>query len=58
MLPRDEHTSVLANPRFLQLINLAELVLKSKPKELTPQVLVGMLDGRCARTSSLSASSP
>jgi hypothetical protein len=42
-----EHRAVGADPRFLQLLDLAALMLKSRPKELGTQEIANMLNGGC-----------
>ena len=42
-----EHRAVGADPRFLQILDVVALMLKSRPKELDAQGIANMLNGRC-----------
>jgi hypothetical protein len=42
-----EHRAVGADPRFLQLLDVVALMLKSRPKELEAQGIANMLNGGC-----------
>jgi hypothetical protein len=43
-----EHRAVGADPRFLQLLEVVALMLKSRPKELDAQGIANMLNGGCS----------
>jgi hypothetical protein len=51
-VPFREHRSVRADPRFLQLVGVAQVKLGTRPKELDPQVLANTLNSACGHAIS------
>jgi hypothetical protein len=50
--PFREYRSVRTDPRFLQLVGMAQVKLATRPKEMDPRVLANMLNGACGHAIS------
>jgi CRP-like cAMP-binding protein len=51
-VPFREHRAVRADPRFLQLVGVAQVKLDTRPKELGPRELANILNGACGHAVS------
>jgi hypothetical protein len=51
-LPFREHRSVRADPRFLQLVGMAQVKLDTRPRELGPREFANILNGACGHAVS------
>jgi hypothetical protein len=47
-LDERDHGRIKADPRFLELVRLAEAKLKGRPRELGPQAVANILNGEWA----------
>jgi hypothetical protein len=46
-LPFREHRAIRADPRFLELVGMAQVKLETRPKELASRELANILNGAC-----------